>query len=100
MTGAGRRPALHLLQVFVEPGEFLVEHVLDGLFGAVAVGFVGQEHQADGSYLVRFFDLRYVDPDRSTIPLTAEVLLNDKLEVIGERFGGFGVRWKMRPARR
>jgi inner membrane protein len=59
-----------------------------------------QEHQADGSYLVRFLDLRYVDPDRSTIPLRAEVLLNDKLEVIGERFGGFLVRPRMRPARR
>jgi inner membrane protein len=38
-------------------------------------------------YLVRFFDLRFMYPERRERPLSSRVVLNDKLQVVGEYMG-------------
>jgi inner membrane protein len=58
-----------------------------------------EEHLPNGDYLVRFLDLRYVYPDRPLrgLVLGSAVLLNDRSEVIGERFGWMLGSPQMRP---
>lgn len=38
-------------------------------------------------YMVRFFDLRFMYPERRERPLSSRVVLNDKLQVVGEYMG-------------
>jgi inner membrane protein len=45
------------------------------------------EKQQDGSYRVRFFDLRFLYPERRSRPLGAVVELDPQLRVIAEHMG-------------
>jgi inner membrane protein len=53
-----------------------------------------EEHtDPQGGYTVQFFDWRYAYPERRQPPLRASVVLDQKLEVVAERFG-LGVQGK------